>query len=87
MKHRWMLDITRAASPARRPSARHWASGFAGEVTVHGIEILRLPSGAPVINVTGGVRAAADALGVTQWFVSITYSGGLALASVIAVAN
>ena len=56
-------------------------------MTVHGIEILRLPSGAPTINVTGGVQAVADALGVIQWFISITYSGGVAMASVIAAAN
>jgi holo-[acyl-carrier protein] synthase len=61
--------------------------GFSSEVTVHGIEILRLPSGAPTINVTGGAQAVADALRVTQWFISITYSFGMAMASVIAAAN
>ena len=59
-------------------------TGMAGEVTVHTIEILRLPSGAPTVNVIGGAREAADGLSVTQWFISITYSGGLAIASVIA---
>lgn len=60
-------------------------TGMAGGVTVHTIEILRLPSGAPTINITGGAREVADGLGVAQWFISITYSGGLAIASVLAV--
>jgi holo-[acyl-carrier protein] synthase len=62
-------------------------TGMASEVTVHTIEILRLPSGAPVVNVIGGAREVADRLGVTDWFISITYSGGLAIASVIAAGD
>lgn len=62
-------------------------TGMVGEVTVHTIEILRLPSGAPTVNVIGGAREAADGLGVTRWFISITYSSGLAIASVIAAAD
>ena len=56
-------------------------TGMAGDVTVHTIEILRLPSGAPTVNVIGGAREVADEIGVTQCFISITYSGGLAIAS------
>jgi holo-[acyl-carrier protein] synthase len=62
-------------------------TGMAGEVTVHTIEILRLPSGAPTVNVMGGAREMADGLGVAHWFISITYCGGLAIASVIAVSE
>jgi hypothetical protein len=47
----------------------------------------RLRSGAPTVNVIGGAREADDNLGVTHWFISITYSGGLAKASVIVAAN
>jgi holo-[acyl-carrier protein] synthase len=60
-------------------------TGMAGEVTAHTIEILRLPNGAPRVHVLGGAKEVADALGVSQWYISITYSGGLAIASVIAV--
>src|SRR5215212_9415256 len=56
-------------------------TGMAGEVTVNTIEILRLPSGAPTINVIGGAREVAEGLGVNQWFISITFSGSLAIAS------
>jgi len=62
-------------------------TGMADEVTVHTIEILRLPSGAPAVKVVGGARELAEELGVTQWFISITYSGGLAMASVIAAGD
>ena len=62
-------------------------TGMAGDVTVHTIEILRLSSGAPIVNLIGNAREMADGLGVTQWFISITYSGGLAIASVIAAGN
>jgi holo-[acyl-carrier protein] synthase len=72
---------------AKEAVSKALGTGFAGDVTVHGIEILRLPSGAPIVNLLDGARNLADALGITQWFISITYSGGLAMASVIAVAN
>jgi holo-[acyl-carrier protein] synthase len=62
-------------------------TGMAGEVTVHTIEILRLSSGAPSVHVIGGAKEVADGLGVTHWFISISYSGGLAIASVIATGN
>jgi holo-[acyl-carrier protein] synthase len=62
-------------------------TGMAGDVTVHTIEILRLPSGAPAVNVIGGAREEADRLGITHWFISITYSNSLAIASVIAAAQ
>lgn len=60
-------------------------TGLADDVTVHTIEIIRLPSGAPSVNVIGGAKEVADGLGVTDWFISISYSGGLAIAVVIAV--
>lgn len=72
---------------AKEAVSKALGTGFSGEVTVHGIEILRLASGAPSVTVTDGVQVVADALGIAQWFISITYSGGLAMASVIAAAN
>lgn len=72
---------------AKEAVSKALGTGFSGEVSVHGIEILRLESGAPSVNVIDGVRAVADALGVTRWFISITYSGDLAIASVLAVAS
>jgi holo-[acyl-carrier protein] synthase len=62
-------------------------TGFAGEITVHCIEIFRLSSGAPTVNVIGAAKELADSLGVTKWFISMTYSGGLAIVSVIAAGD
>jgi holo-[acyl-carrier protein] synthase len=59
-------------------------TGLAGDVTVHTIEIIREANGSPAVKVTGGAKELADELGVSQWFISITYAGGLAIASVIA---
>src|SRR5256886_12590058 len=41
---------------AKEAVSKALGTGFVGEVTVHGIEILRLPSGAPTVNVIGGAR-------------------------------
>ena len=48
------------------------------------VEIVRLDSGQPTLQVTGSVAAAADARGVTSWHVSLSHDGGLATAAVIA---
>ena len=72
---------------AKEAVGKALGTGFSDEVSVHGIEIIRLPTGAPMVNVTDGVRRVADTLGISHWFISISYSGGLAIASVIAVAT
>ncbi len=67
--------------------AKALGTGFSGEVTWREIEILRLPSGAPEVRLTGGALEAAVNLGITHWLISISYSEGLALASAIAVGD
>jgi holo-[acyl-carrier protein] synthase len=67
--------------------AKALGTGFSGKVTWSGIEILRLPSGAPTVRLSGGALEQAQSLGVTGWFVSISHCGGLATASVIAVSG
>jgi holo-[acyl-carrier protein] synthase len=62
-------------------------TGFAGDITWRGIEILRKEGGAPYVRLCGEVKSFADSLGVTDWFISISYSGGIAMASAIAVGN
>jgi holo-[acyl-carrier protein] synthase len=59
-------------------------TGFAGEITWRGIEILRRESGAPYVRLSDEVKIYADSLGVTDWFISISYCGGIAMASAIA---
>ena len=65
--------------------AKALGTGFAGDVTVHGIEILRLPSGAPFVRLNGATLRFATEIGVTEWFISIGHKNGLAVASVIAI--
>jgi len=65
--------------------AKALGTGFAGEVTVHGIEILRLPSDAPCVRLSGATLRVATELGATGWFISISHCNGLAIASVIAL--
>ncbi len=59
-------------------------TGFSEDVAWLDIEILRQPAGSPKVRVSGGALAVANALGVTRWFVSISHSGGYAVASVLA---
>ena len=65
--------------------AKALGTGFSGEVTWRGIEILRTTSGAPEVRLSGGALEAATKLGITRCLISISYNGGFAMASVIAV--
>jgi holo-[acyl-carrier protein] synthase len=72
---------------AKEAVSKALGTGFSGEVTVHGIETLRLPNGAPEIRLTGGALAFANTLGITRWLISISHPAGLAMASVIAITD
>lgn len=72
---------------AKEAVGKALGTGFTGAVTVHSIEILRRPTGAPMVKIGEDVQQVADSFGITDWLVSISYSAGLAVASVIAVAN
>ena len=67
--------------------AKALGTGFAGDVTWRGIEILRCESGGPYIRLSGDVLAFAHSLGITGWFISITHCGEITMASVIAMAD
>jgi len=60
-------------------------TGFAGDITWRGIEILRRENGAPYVRLSDEVLAFAQSLGINEWFISISYADGLAMASVIAI--
>lgn len=59
--------------------------GFAGDITWRGIEILRRDSGAPYIRLSEEVLELATSMGITDWFISISYLDEVAVVSVIAV--
>lgn len=50
----------------------------------HDAEVRRAADGRPELQVTGTVEAAARALGVTRWHISISHDGGIATGLVIA---
>jgi holo-[acyl-carrier protein] synthase len=62
-------------------------AGFVGDITWRGIEILRRESGAPYVRLSGEVLELASRMGITEWFISISYLDEVAMASVIAVGD
>ncbi|GAB4109273.1 MAG: hypothetical protein Kow00105_17880 [Phycisphaeraceae bacterium] len=88
-----------AANPARY--AEHLAGRFAAKEAIlkvlgtgwsDGIawteaEVVRLPSGMPVVKLHGRCAEVADRLGITQWLLSITHTGAYAMASAIGIGS
>src|ERR1019366_10816455 len=72
---------------AKEAVSKALGTGFSGGITVHGIETLRLPTGAPEIRLSSGALEYSNSFGITRWFISISHPGGLATASVIAIAD
>ncbi len=72
---------------AKEAVAKALGTGFAGDVTWRGIEILRLPTGAPDVRLSGGALDVSKNLGVARWLISISHSGGFAVASAISVGD
>lgn len=58
--------------------------GAPGGLGWHDVEVCRDESGRPSLLVTGTVAAAAAALGIQHWHVSLSHDGGTAVAMVIA---
>ena len=69
---------------AKEAVAKALGTGFSDDVAWLDVEILKLPTGAPTVRLSGGAKNVADALGVESWFVSIGHSGDYAIASAIA---
>lgn len=61
------------------------ATGFGAGVAFTDVVIHRTPGAAPEVRLTGGAAKAAAALGVTNWCLSISHAGGMAIASVLAL--
>jgi holo-[acyl-carrier protein] synthase len=67
--------------------AKALGTGFAGNITWRGIEILHREGGTPYVRLSAEVEKLAEELGITDWHISISYTDELAVASVIAVGN
>lgn len=70
---------------AKEAVVKALGTGFKGDITWRGIEILRRESGAPYIRLHDEVLVLAKGMGITDWFISISYLDEVAMASVIAV--
>jgi len=86
-----LFTVEERALPLRSLAARFAAKeavakalGAPGDLHWHDVEILRGPTGAPVMTVTGTVAAAAERLGVGRWQLSLSHDGGVAVAMVVA---
>lgn len=60
-------------------------TGFGAGVAFTDVVIRRKLGAAPEVQLTGGAAKAAEVLGVTDWRLSISHAGGLAMASVLAL--
>lgn len=60
-------------------------TGFGAGVAFTDVVIHRAPGGPPEIRLSGGAAQAATALGATDWRLSISHAGGIAMASVLAL--
>ena len=65
--------------------AKALGTGFAGDITWRGIEILRHESGAPYVRLSDEALALAQSLGITEWSISISHCGETTTASAIAM--
>lgn len=60
-------------------------TGFGAGVAFTDVVISRAPGAPPEVQLAGGAAKAAAALGVNAWRLSISHSGGLAMASALAL--
>lgn len=60
-------------------------TGFGAGVAFTDVVISRASGAPPEVQLTGGATKAAAALGVTAWRLSISHTGGLAMASALAL--
>ena len=72
---------------AKEAVVKALGTGFSDDVAWLDVEILRRPAGSLEVRLSDGALEVANALGVTQWLVSISHSGGYAMASALALAD
>jgi holo-[acyl-carrier protein] synthase len=72
---------------AKEAVAKALGTGFGAQCSWLGIEILRKPSGAPEIILSGSASLSSDNLGVTDWHLTISHERSHAVAFAIAEKN
>ncbi|MFK7961993.1 MAG: holo-ACP synthase [Phycisphaerales bacterium] len=69
---------------AKEAASKALGTGISGDIRWTDFEVLPADGGAPILQLHGGAAARAAERGITNLHISITHSGGLAMASVIA---
>jgi holo-[acyl-carrier protein] synthase len=82
-KRRRHAESFAARFAAKEAVMKALGTGYAKGVWWRDIEVVR-SSGPPRIVLHGGAAARAAAMGITHWHLSLTHTGGQALAHVIA---
>jgi holo-[acyl-carrier protein] synthase len=95
---RLFTEAEQAYAGAARDPAERFAVRFAAKEAVlkalgvglgaadwHDIEVVRAPSGAPALQITGRALALADAAGVTRWLLTLTHTHRTAEAIAVAL--
>lgn len=72
---------------AKEAVVKALGTGFVGDIAWTDVEILRQPTGAPNVHLSGGALAVAQSRGVTRWLVSISHDESHAVASAIALGD
>jgi len=72
---------------AKEAASKALGTGLMTEIPWTDIEVLTGPSGEPGLHLHGRARAEADRQGLTEWALSLSHSGGHALAVVVATSR
>jgi len=88
---RVFTETERTYCLARRDPAERFAARFAAKEAVlkalgvgiggadfHDIEVIKLPTGAPQLSITGRASQLAVAAGIVSWLITMSHSDGLA---------
>jgi holo-[acyl-carrier protein] synthase len=70
---------------AKEAASKALGTGLMTEIPWTDIEILTGPSGEPGLHLHDRAREKAEALGLDEWSLSLSHSGGHALAVVVAI--
>jgi holo-[acyl-carrier protein] synthase len=82
-RHRARAERYAARFAAKEATMKALGTGWARGVRWVDIEVTRLASGQPTIELHGAARQHAERMGVSRIHVSLTHSGNLAFAEVI----
>lgn len=78
------LEHLAARFAAKEAALKALGTGWAQGIGWTDIEVVKEPSGKPILNITGRAKEIADELGIAKWHLSLSHISTHAVASVIA---